>query len=186
MGGGIIGGEHWHAKSLMSGEIMYSIQSPTVSPTAGASANTNFRTGLATQLSTNQAIAIHAIRWNIYPTLGVTWADVNNENFQGQVTEALTQTTVSLTEPRILAGAGSAFSSVLDTAVGGQDMFWPFLWTAEFDPPILTIAQNLNVVATSSGSLAFDFHAKLMYTLVDVSEQTLNELVRRISLATQP
>ncbi len=184
---GVIGGDEWEVASLPITTVMQQLQTPTISPAAGASANANFRTGLATQLATGGfALAIHSIRWNLFPTFGAAWEDIAAVALQGQLTEALTATSVSLTEPRVLATAGLGIRAVLESAVGGAEDTFGFLWTARFNPAILTIAQSLNIVATSSATRAFDCHANLHYTLQAISPEVQKELIQRISLATQP
>jgi len=185
---GTMGGDAWEAPNLPQGTIMQQLQTPTVSPASGGNANSNFRTGLATQLSSgNFAIAIHAIRWNIFPTFPATTPDLDKTSMFGQLTENLTGTSVSLTDPRSLSIEGMGYSSVLETAVGVQQWTYEFLHTEIYNPAILTIAQSLNIVASgSTSSLAFDCHANLKYTLVEVSPETQQELIQRISLATQP
>lgn len=192
MGGAVIEGEHWHASKLQLGDIMSFIQTPTVTPAAGASAVSNFATGLSTSLGAaggamGLALAIHAIRWNMFNTRALAaFADVTTVSLQGQITENVAQTAVALTDPRILAGCGLGESSILDTGVGGQHDWDQFLWTAEFDPPILTVAQNLRIVATSSATATFDCHAKIMYTILPVTQQIRDQLMLRLNVATQP
>lgn len=184
---GSMGGDSWEAPSLPDTTVMQQLQTPTITAAAGASANQNFRTGLATQLATGGfALAIHAIRWNIFPTFPVAWGDIPTVFMQAQLTEALTATVVSLTEPRVLATEGVGYSSILESAVGGQESLFQFLHTENFNPAILTIAQSLNIVATSSANRAFDAHCNIHYTLKPIDAEVQKELIQRISLATQP
>ena len=186
---GAIDGTRWHTK-LPIGSVMNWIQTPTVSPVAGASAVSNFATGIATQVGVGAApvaLMIHAIRWNIFPTTGLAaWADVFSVSLQGQITENVAQTAVALTDPRILCEVGEMFSSLLESAVGGQNKLDSFIWTAEFDPPIITIAQNLRIVGTSSSTIAFDLHAKLLYTVQAIDQAVRDNLMMRLNVATQP
>jgi len=185
---GVMGGDAWEVPNLPQGTIMQALQTPTVTPASAGNANSNFRTGLATQLASgNFALAIHAIRWNIFPTFPATVPDLDMSFMQVQITENLTATSVQLTDPRSLALEGVGYTSVLETAVGVQSNLYEFLKSELFNPAILTIAQSLNVVASSSTSgLTFDAHANLKYTLVEVTPETQKELIQRISLATQP
>jgi len=184
---GDMGGDSWNAPNLPIGTIMQQIQSPTVTVVAGASANANFRTGLATGLATGQfALAIHSIRWNIFPTFLATTSDITGISMFAQISENLTQTAVTLTDPRSLSVEGVGFSSIVETGVGIVSREFQFLKTEDFVPAILTVAQSLNIVGTSSATIGFDAHCNIKYTLQQITDETQRNLIQRISLATQP
>jgi len=187
-----IGGSQWHTR-LATNRIMLSLQSPTANVTnADLQDNELFNTGLSTQLSPPVAMAIHAIRWNIFQRTHISYEDLA-EAIIAVLTEDTGATVASneLTDPRTLAEAGMGFVSVLETAAGGSDADRPLLWTAEFDPPIITIAQRLNLVAEivedgATTSPSFDVHAKLYYTVEPIDQTMLTMLTMRLNLAVQP
>ena len=189
---GVLGGDEWDTPQLPEGTVMINLQTPTVSPAAGAGANSNFRTGLATQVSSNLVLAIHAIRWNFFIQRRVDYEDVS-DFYVGIVSEDVGATIAAneLTDPRTLAEAGLGRQTILATAVGGADSIYNVFSSAEFDPPIYTIAQQLNILAEivengTATSPSCDIHVKIAYTVEPVSQGLINQLQQRLNLATQP
>jgi len=190
---GSIGGSEWTAPGIPFTSVMNQLQSPTVAVSDGTLvANTLFNTGLATQLSPQFAMAIHAIRWNFFTfNLGATQS--LEDAFLGTISEDVGATTAAseLTDPRTLAEAGQEYTSITITAVGEQYQHSQMLWTAKYSPPIWTIAQRLNILGQISEggagtSPAVDIHAKLYYTIEEIDDQMMRNLVQRLNLATQP
>lgn len=191
----MIGGTEWSTKVLEMTKVMNQLQSPTLNLTnAALTAASTFRTGLSTQLSPPVAMAIHAIRWNFFikNTGAAAFAD-QADAIVGVLSEDVGATSASaeLTDPRTLAEAGIAYRAILETAVGGMINIIPLLWSAKFDPPIWTIAQNLRIlgeiteeIATSAASV--DVHLKIHYTVEPVSQAMLTSLIQRLNLAVQP
>lgn len=190
----MIGGTTWHTKVLAATKVMAQLQSPTLALTdAALTAASTFRTGLSTQLSPIVAMAIHAIRWNFFfravPAAFVDQADA----IIGILSEDIGATSASaeLTDPRTLAEAGIAERGILETAVGGQLTTVPLLWTAEFDPPIWSIAQNLRILgeiveAVGTVGPSVDIHCKIHYTVEPIDQSMMTMLVQRLNLAVQP
>ncbi len=191
--GGTINGSSWHSSHLPMQSVMLQLQSPTVTITdADLDVNSLFNTGISTQLSPSVAMAIHGIRWNFALSTYVTPGDFINQII-ALITEDVgaTDAGAELTDPRTLAEAGTQSDESTATAVGESHSHSSVFFGAEFDPPIWTVAQRLNLVAIgieqAGGAMPeWDIHAKIAYTVEPVDTQMSTRLVQRLNLATQP
>lgn len=167
------------------------LQSPTVTPTdAAPNDNETFRTGISTQLSPQIAMAIHQIDVNI-----IYKAAMPPESYavvSVALTEDLSATDAAneLIDPRTLFIAGKQVITRLTTSGRSQQII-DLLKEHKLDPPIWTIAQQLNIIGSLQEIVAaaypqFDVWLRMHYTLHPISVVNLQALMQRLNLSPQP
>jgi len=190
---GSLGGSSWNAPQLPLETIMLTLVSPTVSPdNTNVNANSLFRTGISTQLAPQIAMAIWGVTWNI--GLGAHSTPVDKlEDVIGVLTEDIGGTNAGdeLNDPRTLAVAGTQREEHTGTAVGEIANDTALLWPAVYNPPIWTIAQQLNLIGsiieiTVTAAVARTIFCEIFYTLSPISTAFSTKLIQRLNLSTQP
>lgn len=167
------------------------LQTSTVTVTnAALLANSVFRTGISTQLSPTIAMAIHQIDENITPKGAFPTGQM--DNIVWVLSEDLSATDASgeLTDPRTLIIGGRTYIQQI-TTTGQSIAIEDLIKYIKLDPPIWTIAQQLNLLCAMVEHVAvsspdWDIHLRLHYTLHPISAINLQALMQRLNLSPQP
>lgn len=165
---------------------------PVVQTTPGdVDQNQTFRTGIATSLNPPIALAIHQIDTNIAIAGGVMGNASNTFQEVVALTENLNETNATTAEndPRTLFTDTREYTGSLSTN-GAAAVIEPNVMFRKLDPPLWTIAQELNFVAllviAAGTALNVNLKLRIHYTLHTIDQRMTTQLLQRINLTQQP